>query len=66
MYKTDSETTRTLCEKIQWNYGMKAVKTMKRGGKTYVRGTLLKPQEARELEMFCTQNGYEYRGPFAD
>jgi len=45
---------------------MKAVKTMKRKGKIYVKGTLLKPYEARELEGFCDKNGYEYRGPFAD
>ena len=37
---------------------------MKRKGTIHVRGTVLKPSEARKLEGFCRGNGYKYHGPF--
>ncbi len=42
-----------------------AIETMKRGEVVHVRGTALKPDEARHLEWFCENMGYRYHGPFA-
>lgn len=65
-YSTKSALTEKICDEIEWNFSMGAIKTMKRKGKIYVRGTALKVNEARDLAHFCNQRSYIYKGPFAD
>lgn len=64
-YSCTSALTERICEEIGWIFEMHAIETLSRKGKIYVQGTLLKPQEARELESFCANHGYVYLGPFA-
>lgn len=64
-YSTKSELSRWVCEEIQWTFSMHALETMKIKDVVHVRGTALKPDEARHLEGFCENMGYHYHGPFA-
>lgn len=65
MYSTKTELTKRICNEIQWRFVVTAITTMSRKGKIYVKGTALKPNEARELEQFCKHNNYVYGGPYA-
>lgn len=64
-YSEKSNLSKRVCEEIQWNFSMHALETMKIGENIHVRGTALKPNEARHLENFCEIMGYHYHGPFA-
>lgn len=65
MYSEKSDLSKKVCEEIQWNFPMHALETMKMKDIVHVRGTALKPDEARHLENFCENMGYRYHGPFA-
>ena len=62
MYSTRSKTTKEVCEKIGFDFEVSFVDTMKRNGKVFVRGTMGKPQEYRELQYQCEKHGYIYTG----
>lgn len=62
MYSTTSELTKQVCKTIGAEFGVQFVKTMARGGKVYVSGTLGKPEEWAWLEAKCREAGYVYRG----
>jgi len=65
MYKHNSELAREVCEKVGFNFWISPLSAMKRNGKIFVKGTALKPNEARDLEGACDRAGYAYKGPFA-
>lgn len=64
-YSSTSKLTEQICNKIGWIFSIQAVETMKRKDKIFVRGTLLKPHEARQLHKHCIDNVWIYKGPFA-
>ena len=64
MYKHDSELAKDVCRKVGFRFEIHPLEAMKRNEKIYVRGTALKPEEARSLKMKCNENGFVYRGPF--
>lgn len=62
-YTTRGELTQRLCGEIGWRPEINAIETMTRDGQVFVRGTAIKPDEARSLAAFCEARGYRYRGP---
>ena len=65
MYSATSDFVKEVSNKVGFNFEAHPIEAMKKIGKTYVRGTALKPDEARILEGQCKKHGYIYRGPFA-
>ena len=65
-YSANSELAKRICKEISWEASVHPLEAAKRGGEIYVRGTALKPEEARELARFCEKKGYCYRGPWAN
>ena len=63
-YSTESELAERICAEVGWHQ-IHAIATAKRSGQVHVKGTALKPEEARKLETFCAGAGYKYHGPFA-
>ena len=64
MYKHDSKLSENVCRTVNFDFSIHPLKTMQRNGKTYVKGTALKPDESKELEYQCEKNGLIYKGPF--
>ena len=65
MYRSDGDTYEQVCRTLEINAGMKAIEVLVRQGHIHVRGTLLKPDEARHIAWGCQRSGYTYHGPFA-
>ena len=65
MYRHNSELAKQVCKKVGFNFWISPLSAMKRKGRIFVKGTALKPDEARDLERACEKNGYSYKGPFA-
>ena len=49
MYSSKSDIAREVCEAIGWNFATAPIKAFARGGRIYVTGTLLHPEEWRKL-----------------
>ena len=49
LYSSKSGVARKVCDEIGWNFSISPVKAFARGGRIYVTGTLLHPQEWRRL-----------------
>jgi hypothetical protein len=52
MYSTTSPAAKMVCEHIRWNPSMRAITAYQRGTTIYATGTLLKPNEWRELKGY--------------
>jgi len=65
MYRHNSELAKDVCKKTGFRFESGVLETMQRAGKIYVRGTAIKPDEARKLNSACRANNFVYRGPFA-
>lgn len=61
MYSTTSELTKKVCNEIGFIFDIHFVKTMKRNGKVYVKGTCGKPNEFLALKKACREKGYIYK-----
>lgn len=55
-YTTSGSTYEAVCRAIRWRAEITPIEVMPRGNKVYVNGTLLKPDEWRELARW---NGHE-------
>ena len=64
MYRHDSMLAKTVCVKVGWRFEIHPLEVMSRKGKIFVKGTALKPDEARALQRACELNGYIYKGPW--
>lgn len=62
MYSTDNEVAKEVCRTLGFIFQARFVEAARRGGKTYVRGTLGKPDEFRALRAACREHGYIYTG----
>lgn len=62
MYSTTSNVAREVCELLGFDFDVAFVSVMRRGGKTYVRGTCGKPHEFRMLAERVERAGYIYTG----
>ena len=61
MYSTNSETTKEVCKKIGFDFNINFVKTLKRNGKIFVKGTAGKPHEFALLRRACKKHNYIYK-----
>ncbi len=61
-YSATSETTKEVCNKINFIFDIHFVETASKNGKTYVRGTCGKRNEFKDLKRACEENGYIYAG----
>lgn len=61
MYSTKSATTKLFCEEKGFIYAARFVETLKRNGKTYIRGTAGKPDEFAALKKACDGSKYIYK-----
>ena len=64
MYSSNTDLAKKVCKDLGWVSSVHPLEAMTRKGKVYIRGTALKPDEARELEQHCEDRGYVYKGPF--
>ena len=62
-YTITSTLAERICKEIGWHYEIRPLKVAERSGQVHVKGTALKPDEARKLESFCATAGYKYHGP---
>lgn len=65
MYRHNSRLAKDVCEKVGFRFEISPLEAMERAGKIFVKGTALKPDEARALQAGCERNGYTYKGPWA-
>lgn len=65
MYKSTGQTYSETCKALGINADIRAIQVMMRNNKIYVRGTLLKPDEAHQIAFNCNRLGFHYKGPFA-
>lgn len=63
-YSTTNCYAKMACIALGWNFNIHPVAVMVRNEKTYIKGTALKPDEARTLKQFCDKHGFFYKGPF--
>ena len=48
-YSSSSEAAESVCDLIGWNFDVRPIKAYRRAGCTYATGTLLHPDEWRQL-----------------